>query len=648
MDDDALLHLINALTKLSTEAMEIAYNNREPSLFAVAKLLETSLVNLNRRKLIWKTVTAHLLLVCQHPQIRMREWGVEALTCLVKNVFTLKDSEKGEKITFLSPLQEMSGISYADIRQKQLDCVIQILQSSGESLGEGWPQILDIIGAINDQQSENLIRIAFQCVQLIIRDYLSSISALCLVLVVDTVAKFGSQTQEMNVALTAVSSLWDTADFFFQNRKVIEENLDDQNIPSGDDSKDPNSVLPAYDCLWMSLFVKLGDLCTDPRPSLRKSASQTLFATLTTHGEIVNTRLWSGVLWQVLFPLLDRVRHLSNSATDEKLVESSKFMSGSLVNGNSGSIMLHHSRNTAQKQWSETQVLTLCGVSRIFCLKRDQFLSSLDHFEKAWTLLLDHIESSAQSRIAEVSLTALKCFQDVLCASPSSPSLITTNSSLPQDTYTPPSSPSSSSPLFLSPAHKKLCLTAWKIWLNIGNYHWNMACQELIDTNSLNGKTNTKNKKEQQALISNYPSQTFLSALIQIFPYIFQLIKDSFNIDDFNKLFAVFERALCTPIDVATQAYMMNVNVHHDSQNNLVPLTPLQEAIIFVMEQFQNDIMTNLSQRESLIHSEKLLPALINQYLTFSSYASQPPNFKHFALQSPNNKFLTTVSRNLP
>lgn len=41
LDDVALHHLINALCKLSHEAMELAYSNREPSLFAVAKLLET-------------------------------------------------------------------------------------------------------------------------------------------------------------------------------------------------------------------------------------------------------------------------------------------------------------------------------------------------------------------------------------------------------------------------------------------------------------------------------------------------------------------------------------------------------------------------------------------------------------------------------
>ena len=34
---------------------------QEPSLFAVAKLLETGLVNLSRFEVLWKPVTAHLL-----------------------------------------------------------------------------------------------------------------------------------------------------------------------------------------------------------------------------------------------------------------------------------------------------------------------------------------------------------------------------------------------------------------------------------------------------------------------------------------------------------------------------------------------------------------------------------------------------------
>lgn len=41
LNDVALHHLIDALCQLSRESMELAYTNREPSLFAVAKLLET-------------------------------------------------------------------------------------------------------------------------------------------------------------------------------------------------------------------------------------------------------------------------------------------------------------------------------------------------------------------------------------------------------------------------------------------------------------------------------------------------------------------------------------------------------------------------------------------------------------------------------
>lgn len=48
---------------------------------------------------------------------------------------------------------------------------------------------------------------------------------------------------------------------------------------------------------------------------------------------------------QVLFPLLDNVKKLSGQASDAKV-------------DTSGSMLIHHSRNTAQKQWAETQVRT--------------------------------------------------------------------------------------------------------------------------------------------------------------------------------------------------------------------------------------------------------------------------------------------------
>lgn len=96
----------------------------------------------------------------------------------------------------------------------------------------------------------------------------------------------------------------------------------------------------------------VGELCVDSRPAVRKSAGQTLFSTISAHGSLLNPPTWQALVWQVLFPLLDNVRALSSSASNEKVDAS-------------GNILIHHSRNTAQKQWAETQVLTLSGVCRV-------------------------------------------------------------------------------------------------------------------------------------------------------------------------------------------------------------------------------------------------------------------------------------------
>lgn len=150
LDDVALHHLIDALCKLSQEAMELAYSNREPSLFAVAKLLETGLVNLPRIEVLWRPLTNHLLDVCQHPHIRMREWGVEAITYLVKAALQfkyekpLKENLKLQTL-LLGPLAELSSVPHGDVRQRQLECVLQVLNGAGETLSHGWPLVLEII-----------------------------------------------------------------------------------------------------------------------------------------------------------------------------------------------------------------------------------------------------------------------------------------------------------------------------------------------------------------------------------------------------------------------------------------------------------------------------------------------------------------------
>ena len=53
------------------------------------------------------------------------------------------------------------------------------------------------------------------------------------------------------------------------------------------------------DQLWMSVFSCLGELCVDYRPAVRKSAGQTLFSMLTTHGTLLRAETWPDILWKV-------------------------------------------------------------------------------------------------------------------------------------------------------------------------------------------------------------------------------------------------------------------------------------------------------------------------------------------------------------
>jgi hypothetical protein len=82
--------------------------------------------------------------VCQHTNPRMREWGTEALTLLVRNALEYKyeqslfDNERLLHMIIIS-LHELSLIQHFDVRQKQLEATLSILTNNGPTLQTGWP-----------------------------------------------------------------------------------------------------------------------------------------------------------------------------------------------------------------------------------------------------------------------------------------------------------------------------------------------------------------------------------------------------------------------------------------------------------------------------------------------------------------------------
>lgn len=317
--------------------------------------------------------------------------------------------------------------------------------------------------------------------------------------------------------------------------------------------------MPSFDKLWMCLYARLGELCVDSRPAVRKSAGQTLFSTISAHGGLLKQSTWQIMIWQVLFPLLDKVKRLSNSASSEKVDAG-------------GNILIHHSRNTAQKQWAETQVLTLSGVARVFNTKR-QLLQALGDFARAWSILLEFIENAALSKNNEVSIAALKSFQEILFLSKNQTS---DNKTAIED--------------------KEIWTVAWKIWVKIGT----------------EATVSVKGSEMHNSDDYFLPSQTFLTALVQIFPNVFQHIKSTFTLEDLSQLGVVLTNSVCVPVFGETSPYIISVSSD-------LSLTPLHDGVLHGMELLQKEAL----QR----NNNKMIPEIFRLLLVFSKFTCSVPSY---------------------
>lgn len=223
----------------------------------------------------WSTIsfTYFFPAVCAHPFNSLREWSVEVLCNLVKCVLGTPpkleeqnglEEAKAPSIPsqshYLESLYALSQIKFIDIRQKQIDCLLQLLQSNGEHFNDGWPLIFTITESACSPQNEMLIRCAFQCYQFIVSDLLSHIPPVYLGHCINTAVAFGSQLQEMNVSLTAVGLIWNVADYLHTNQQKVEDML----VKSAQQGHKFVTInvefcrqLTPFQSLWIALFKNL-------------------------------------------------------------------------------------------------------------------------------------------------------------------------------------------------------------------------------------------------------------------------------------------------------------------------------------------------------------------------------------------------------
>ncbi|XP_010769815.1 protein MON2 homolog [Notothenia coriiceps] len=251
-------------------------------------------------------------------------------------------------------------------------------------------------------------------------------------------------------------------------------------------------------------------------------------------------------------------------------------------------------------------------------------VSAGDFFE-AWEVLLNHIQSAALSKNNEVSLAALKSFQEIL-------QIVTpvrdwdkagdafTAIGVPPVLIDPLSAYGPGRPLVRSdslverltryngaelqapPPGEESALEDSALWWSA----WNTWYRTGTDS--------TRPPSGPTEKFSFIPSQPFLTALIQIFPALYQHIKSNFSMEDLKKLGVILHGAVSVPISSDASPFIL------PSYTEAV-LTSLQEAVLTALDVLQKAICVG---PENL---QVMYPAIFEQLLLFVEFSCKPPQY---------------------
>ncbi|KAI6250451.1 hypothetical protein HI914_02033 [Erysiphe necator] len=298
-----------------------------------------------------------------------------------------------------------------DVHKIFLEGLKSFLENCGNTSVSGWNVVFFIIGSVfinKDIQvngnlkesnetitrSGKLIRSAFNSLQLICSDFLSSLPNNCFIILIDTLSKFCSQNNDLNISLTTVTFFWDISDFI--SGKADTFSLSSDLIQASKNQSfieiiESNDLETSKAALWMLLLLRLAAVTTDNRLELRKSAIQTLLRVLDAFGDQLSPEAWSICLESIVFKLL-----LS-------IIERLNF-------DNFAGISLS---DMDKEGWYETTVLILTGLTNLLADYLD-VLSKSNSFKKAWKTLIEYFDTLLQFKVLSIDTAIFKALRKLL------------------------------------------------------------------------------------------------------------------------------------------------------------------------------------------------------------------------------------------
>lgn len=429
-------------------------------MFALDRMVEVLVVNVHRIFDLWAIFLSHVLELVADPKPPVRSAAIDSLgRAIVGALASLaaatpagkgagptaaaQESTGGLEHMLLVALEALyNDDRERDVRVGVLRVLRLVLQRHGERLTDGWTPVFRLLAVVPGQGDQESVNLGFESVQLVCSDYMAAMPFSRLKRCLEVAVEYGRQQSDVNVSLTAISLLWNTGDMLSRSKLVgggagahrhgSSVSTDFGAVaaaaaadPDEGDGADGGGAERQYgggglaavttpaqaEELLEIIFFALQSLSQDPRPEVRNSGARTLFAVVVTQGPRLSRPLWELCLWEMLFPLLRHAFHMSATSSRE---ESEATLLGR-SRGEQVRLVMHHSRNTEQKQWDETVVVAVGGMARLLRAHLPA-IAIMEGMETGWEELMVVAEGSLAGGRKEVALAAIGLLGSVLGA----------------------------------------------------------------------------------------------------------------------------------------------------------------------------------------------------------------------------------------